>query len=78
MTPWQLTLAFRAYIRRKEAQHDHDAFMMYHGAVLARVKRMPPFKNYLSASLKKPKKGIDERDIIGRLKAYQSQQKEKP
>lgn len=42
---------------------------MWHGAMLQRCQKLPPLQDFLSS--KKPVKGIDERAIMARLKAYQ-------
>lgn len=77
MTPWQLGVLYTKYAERLDSKHDHDAWMMYHGAVLTRVKKVPPLKNYLAAAFKKPKKGIDENDIKARMRAHNRREESK-
>lgn len=59
----------KAYKDKREEDHDHAAWIMYHGALLARMKTMPPLKQFLSG--KKPVKILDETAIMAHLKAYQ-------
>jgi hypothetical protein len=56
---------------RQRHQHNHDAWMMYHGAALSQpLKKRPPLDAYLVAG-KKTVKPIDEAAIMSQLKAYQ-------
>jgi hypothetical protein len=69
LTPWQFSLCVEAYSKKQEQEHDHKAWLMWHGAVLGRVQKMPPLSDFTSG--KKNVKRIDEHAIIARLKAYQ-------
>jgi hypothetical protein len=71
MTPWQLSQIVKAYIEKKEEDHDHDAWIMWHGAILPKLKTMPDLKDFLSSAKKKQVQKIDEHAILARLKAYQ-------
>ena len=71
MTPWQFKVCVNAYSKKEENDHDHAAWIMYHGAALTRVKKMPELKQFLSsAKVQTPSQGINERAILERLKAY--------
>ena len=52
-----------------EIEHDHKAWVMWHGVALQRMKKMPPLKDYMAGN--KPVQGIDENAIMARLRAYQ-------
>lgn len=71
---------FEAANEQKEADHDHDVWIMYHGALLHRAKKMPDMKVFMSRT--KNKKGVESLsgdDIMARLKIYQNnREKEKP
>jgi hypothetical protein len=68
MTPWQFKTYIDGFSDRKEQEHKHSAWIMYHGAALARASKMPPLTAFIEH--KKPVKGIDEAAIMARLKAY--------
>ena len=70
LTPWQLSVCLGAYSEKLEQEHDHNVWIMWHGAVLHRVNKLPPMTDFLSG--KKTSKGIDERAIMARLRAYQN------
>ncbi len=71
MTPYELGLAIKSYSERKKNEYEQAAFIMWHGAVLARMdgKKFPPLSDFIKP-INKPLKQIDERAIIARLKAY--------
>ena len=69
LTPWQLRCSLEGYRMRREADHDQAAWMMWHGAVLQRVKKIPALDEFL-AGKKKRVNTIDEAAILTRLKAY--------
>lgn len=71
MTPWQFKVCVNGYAKKKENDHDHAAWIMYHGAALTRVKKLPELKQFLSsAKVQTTSQGINERAILERLKAY--------
>jgi hypothetical protein len=49
---------------------DFQSWLMWHGALLPKLKKMPELKEFLSSNKKQVKK-IDEVAILARLKAYQ-------
>ena len=53
-----------------DREHDYRAWAMWHGAALTGVKKLPPLKEFLSSARKKPSQGVNEDDIINRLKLY--------
>lgn len=71
LTPWQLKICLGAFSDKKKEDHDQSAWLMWHGAALERVDKLPPLSNFLS--VKKVVKGIDEAAILARLKQYQLQ-----
>ena len=75
MTPCQFYTIFKTFSKTKEEEHDHSAWIMWHGALLPKLKKMPELKIFLSSD-KKQVKRIDEVAIMARLKAYQKRVKE--
>ncbi len=69
MTPWQFSLYLEGYNERRENEHNKDAWMMYHGALLTRVKEPPKLEKFLLG--RKPVKGIDEDAILAAFRSYQ-------
>lgn len=53
-------------------------WVVWHGAALPRMKRMPRFKEFISPVDKSDKVGIDEAQIKATLKAYQNAKSSKP
>ena len=63
-------MGIEAYGLTVEAKHNHDAWMMYHNALLSRTARkIPPLKKYLYNATKDVQ-AIDETAIIERMKAH--------
>jgi len=71
-TPYKTKLHMQAFQERWKMQHNHDAWMMWHGALLSiPVKGKPtPLKNFLVTDDKKEVKLIDESAILTRFKRY--------
>ena len=83
ITPWQFSLYIEAAGKRREDEHDHASWIMWHGAVLSRwptgkkAKKFPDLKKFLSGALnhKKHIPRIDENAIMAQLKAYSREYK---
>lgn len=75
MTPWQLRKCVEVSNKKQDADHDHDVWLMWHTEALARSKKIPRMKDFLSKTLrevadKNKVQQIDEAVIIARMKAY--------
>ena len=77
MTPYQFGLCQKGYKRRKERDHDHAAWVMWHNALLSGVsgKKFPKLDMFMSNN-KKSKKSVDESSIKAWLKAYSKRYEE--
>ena len=78
LTPWQFYKAFEAYNEQREYDHDQQVWIMYHGALLQRAKKMPNMNVFMSKS--KNKKGVESLsgdDIMARLRLYQKNYEKK-
>lgn len=64
-----MSIAVSVYLKKHRASHENEMWIMWHGAVLPRMEKIPPLSVFLEP--KKDKKKIDESAIIARLKAYQ-------
>lgn len=70
LTPWQFKCCLESYGSLKNQEHDESAWLMWHGAALGRIRKMPPLSDFMAD--KKAVQGIDEHAIIARLKQYQT------
>jgi hypothetical protein len=71
ITPWQYRVAAESFDKRWEANHNHDAWLMWHGAALNRTsKKFPPLNDFMAG--KKPVQGINENAIMTRLRQYKA------
>lgn len=68
LTPWQFRVCVEAYSDKMEDDHKQSVWLMYHGAIIPKMKKIPPLKDFLTP--KKAVQGIDENAIMARLKAY--------
>ncbi len=66
MTPWQFSVCMEAFEKKRDAERDYDLSIAWHIAAFGRAKKLPSLKEII----RKPKKGIDETEILARLKAY--------
>jgi hypothetical protein len=76
LTPWQTQQAQIAYGLALEQEHDRQAWMMWHGAVLSKDGVKPPPLKEFYTGFKKAVKAIDEDDIKRRLFIYNDKLKE--
>ena len=67
MTPWQFSRCAEAYKKRKEEEHEHAVWIMWHAEALSRTEKLPSMKDLLA---KQAKTSIDEGSIKARLTAY--------
>jgi len=65
MTPWQLAVSMEAEADHRRHLHDELICAAWHGAVLGRVKKMPPLKDLLSTG----KPSQEATSLDDRLKA---------
>jgi hypothetical protein len=65
LTPWQFGLCLQA----NQEKQKYDRWLMWNTAALHRIDKLPPLAEVMGD--KKPVKGIDERAIKERMKAYQ-------
>lgn len=72
MTPWLFAQTLKGFEIDLERRHNHDAWMMWHGAQLSNADpaKFPPLDRYRTITTKKQVQGIDETAILTRLKAY--------
>jgi hypothetical protein len=76
MTPWQTNICLGAFFDEKKRQRDHDAWLMWHGAVLQRIQKIPPLDDFLLE--KKPTLKTDkERAIVEWFRTYQAIQNQR-
>lgn len=57
MTPWQLGVYIEAYRERERLQYNVDASLMYYGAIIPLMKKVPPLGKFLTAKQTVEKKG---------------------
>ena len=70
MTPYLFRLKVDAYIESKKQDNDFQKWLMWHGAVLTRVKKVPSLEKILGDKETKNVKMTKGRDIIGNIKSY--------
>lgn len=75
MTPWQCFTLIKERNERALENHNRQTWLMWHGAVLQRIEKIPPLDKFIAG--KKPMRGINENAIINHLKAYQRKRGDK-
>lgn len=81
MTPWQFRLCVESAGKLSDRNHDERAWFMWHQEALARSKKLPPLKDFLSGEVKRRHsdknevRKIDEGAIMKRMMAYNKQVK---
>jgi len=70
ITPWQLSLAEKAYAQQFELDYNLAALMMYNNAVLSRTQKKLPKVETFFYRKNKSVKGINEDDIVERFRAH--------
>ena len=80
ITPWQFSVCLKAAMKVAKSKFDDMAWSVWHTEALARSKKLPRLKEFISASEvsetndeKNKVRNIDEGAIIARLRGYNKQ-----
>lgn len=76
MTPWQVGLCLDVYTEKQKNYHQSQRFGMWHIAMLSRIKKMPPLKEFVTGE-KNSVLAINETDIMARMKMHNTKLKDK-
>ena len=70
MTPWQFRIFIDGYRNRQNIEYNIRASLMWYGATIPMMKKVPPLKSFLQQKDKVAKKG-DGHIMWSFLKGYQ-------